>query len=212
MKKGPGNPAKVASNMSSKSTSKLKNVFTNVSNKIKAEQAGRDQVKKYKESLRQKKLAEQKAQKDLQLKERGGRRGKMSVSKEIKVTGKQKPVYGESKTFHFSDAKNPKSNTYYASAKSIPTDSAKFMQQMQSTNPAAYRSAMKFMTTQQAKNPGVRFNFGGVPMVSADILSARPGEKPKLVPGQTAKNKTGLKYQYSAPRIGTILPNKKKKK
>lgn len=214
MKKGPGNPAKVASNMSSKSTSKLKNVFTNVSNKIKAEQAKKDQLNKYKESLRQKKLAEQKAQKDLQLKERGGRRGKMSVSKEIKVTGKQKPTYGESKRLHFSEGKDGKKSTYYASAKSIPTDSAKFMQNLAAVNPAAYRSAMKFMTTQQAKNPGARFKFGGsnIQATGSDIYAKRPGETPKLAPNQTNKNFPGLKYLYSVPQITTVLPNKKKKK
>jgi hypothetical protein len=206
MKKGPGNPAKVASNMSNKSTSKLKNVFTNISNKIKAEQAGRDQVNKYKESLRQKKLAEQKAQKDLQLKERGGRRGKMSVSKEIIVTGKQKPTYGESRSAASVQQGKGKASTYYANRKSIPTDSASFMNLMKSTNPTIANQFSKFMKEQQAKNPGARFEFGPVSGASASYDSANPlGGKP------TVKGGTKDKASYYIPRVRTVLPNKKKK-
>ena len=144
-------------------------------------------------------------------------KGKVPTGQNVTVTGKKQPVkktYGESKTIHFSEVpKNPKASpspyksTYYTNQKSIPTDSAKFMQQMQSTNPAAYKSAMKFMTTQQAKNPGVRFEFGGtrVGQVESAINYARKGETAKYNP--KTKN-----YLYSSPKISTVLPNKKKKK
>ena len=205
MRKGPGGPGKVASKMTKTSTSKLKNVFTNVSNKIKAEKAGRDQLKKYQESLKQKKLAEQKAQKDLQLKERGGRKGKMSVAPETIVKGKQKKTYGGYKQITQHDPKDQSKSTYFASAKSIPSDSAKFMQQMKNISPQAYNAALGYMQKQQAKTPGARFEFGGVKSVSGDIVSRRPGEKPQPVPGKKGQ------YQYSVPTIRTVLPNKKKK-
>jgi hypothetical protein len=204
-RKGPGNPGKVASKMTKTSTGKLKDVFTNISNKIKAEQAGRDQVKKYKESLKQQKLAEQKAQKDLQLKERGGKRGKMSVSKEVKVKGKNKTTYerGQSKMVPTGFGA---SSTYYANKASIPTDSLKFMQQMAATNPGAARSFEKFMKEQQAKYPGARFTFSGRQSVSSDAYKARPGERPKNVPG-----KKGM-FEYVIPQVTTSIPKKKGKK
>lgn len=212
MKKGPGNPAKVASNMSKKSTGKLKNALTTISNKMKAEQAGRDQVKKYKESLKQKKIAEQKAQKDLQLKERGGQRGKMSVSKEVKVTGKQKPTYGKTKGIAMAEG-GGKRSTYYANSKSIPTDSAKFMQNLAAVNPKAYKSAMDFMKKQQAATPGARFNFGAM-NVRSDEKAARPGETPRRNKGGEGPKKPGqaaTPFEYYIPRVTTVLPNKKKK-
>lgn len=206
-RKGPGNPVKVASKMTKTSTSKLKNFFTNVTANMKAEQAGKDQLKKYQESLRQKKLAEQKAQKDLQLKERGGNKGKMSVSKEVKVTGKTKPTYERGSMKQFVSSKKGKS-TYYASGSQIPTDSLKFMQQMAATNPAAAKSFTKFMKSEQAKYPGARFDFKGVPNVVGDVVSSRP-----IVNGKIPKS-TGKKgqFQYYVPTVTTLIPKKGKKK
>jgi hypothetical protein len=155
-RKGPGNPGKVASKMTKTSTGKLKNVFTNISAKMKAEQAGRDQVKKYKESLKQKKLAEQKAQKDLQLKERGGQRGKMSVSKEVKVKPKEeKAKLTGGKSIVFRSKGQVPSDVY---SRMTPTDSSMFM------NLAKLRGGDKLqgeylnqMKKELKKNPKARF-------------------------------------------------------
>ena len=128
----------------------------------------------------------------------------------ISVTGKKQPVkktYGAKKDI-FVGAGEGKKSTYYTSSKEIPSDSAKFMQQMQSTNPAAYRSAMNFMTKQQKANPGARFEFTSGQAASGDVSSGRPGGKPKLITVPGIKNKQASFY---VPRIKTVLPNKKKK-
>lgn len=129
---------------------------------------------------------------------------------DTKVTGKKQPVkptYGKSLTFQRGLGKT---STYYSSAKSIPSDSAKFMQQMKNVNPGAYKTAMDFMKKQQAENPGARFKFGATPVgaVESDKYKARPGE----IPMTGKKTKAGQYYKYSNPKISTVLPNKKKKK
>ncbi len=201
-RKGPGNPGKVASKMTKTSTGRLKNALTTLSNKMKAEQAGRDQVKKYKESLKQQKLAEQKAQKDLQLKERGGKRGKMSVSKEVKVTGKSKPTYERGKSMKLSYSTSKGGSTYYATPGGIKKDSAEFMNQLKTASPAAYEMAVKYMKSEQSKSPGSRFQFGSTPVIVDQYAVKKGTGRPKYVSG------TDKRFVAYNPTITTL--NKKK--
>jgi len=116
-----------------------------------------------------------------------------------------KPTYERGQSKLFTGGRGSKS-TYYASKASIPSDSLKFMQQMAATNPAAAKSFEKFMKQQQAKNPGARFNFSGSQSVEEDYRYARPGERPKNVPGKKGK------FSYVVPQVTTLIPKKKGKK
>lgn len=136
-------------------------------------------------------------------------KGKAPVGKNVTVTGKKQPVkptYGKEQSFA---GGRGKASTYYPSAKSIPSDSAKFMQQMSATNPAAAKQFSSFMKKQQAENPGARFEFGPRGGISVPVTSTRTGET-----GYRTAAKKGDKTAWASvyiPRVRTVLPNKKKK-
>ena len=142
-------------------------------------------------------------------------KGKAPVGQNVTVTGKKQPVkptygneYGKVKGV---TGGRGKASTYFANPKDIPSDSAKFMQKLQTVDPAVAKKYMDFMKQEQTKNPGARFSFGpsvrGAINASAQV--ARPGETPKIARG--VKSNGEQMYEYYVPRVRTVLPNKKKK-
>jgi hypothetical protein len=198
IRKNPGNPFKVATKMLKSATGRVKTAVKNTQKTSTRKTTSSSSAPVTGKSRVNTKLMDA-ATKNLP---------NVTVKAKRQPAKAVKPTYerGQSKSFNRSKG----GSTYYAIPSGISRDSATFMNQLKTANPAAYQDALKFMKSQQAKSPGARFQFGPNP-TSTDAIGVKAGTGTPKVSKNASMKRGQTFYDTFTPRITTLNRKKGKK-
>jgi hypothetical protein len=170
-----------------------------------AKREAASQLKKYKQSLKSQKLTEKQKLEQLQIQERGGKKGKMSVSPAVKVKAKRQDRFSyftKDENVGLDKKREGKQFRAQVAKTKLPSDSMAYFSKLGEFNPRAAEGTRKSMAQiQQAykeRFPNATFTYGkgvsGEPLLTAQLNTP----KKKMTAAQIAANER-LKTQGKDP-------------
>jgi len=147
---------------------------------LKAKNEAKNQLKKYKQSLKSQKLTEKQKLEQLQIKERGGKKGKMSVAPAAKVKAKRQDRFSyftKDENIGINKKLEGKQFRAQVAKTKLPSDSMAYFSKLGEFNPRAAEGTRKSMAQiQQAykeRYPNATFTYGkgvsGEPLLTAQL-------------------------------------------